>query len=100
MVKGKFSVNDGVHVYEGYHNPAVTWNGWKVPYLSLESTVEFLNYLSRSYGIHYEHMIDAYGCMVLYEGDVKVEVILPVQFSVGDDVLTLYPLEGYTWELL
>lgn len=92
MLKGLFSTNE-LNCFEGYHDPAVNWNGWLCPCFTQEVTKDFLNWLSVCYGFDYT-FTEHDQVFTLYEGDQVADRFVPVQI----DGLTLYRLDGYTWE--
>jgi hypothetical protein len=95
MLQGSFSLNT-IDYFAGYHDPSITWNGWRVPYFDHDTAADIMQYLFARYGVGYEFTDDY---LLVYEGDEITDRIKAVKYTTDDGYLILYRLEGYVWEL-
>lgn len=101
--KGRFQLDDGPDVFEGWHDPNVRWNGFATPAFELETAMA----IGRSEGLNPRHVMhgdathyNASDAVVMdyspEEGELDVWCGSPVLCDDGQ-VRHLYAVGAFCW---
>lgn len=96
-----FDGDDYKHLFEGYHNPDVTWNGWALPSFTFETAKKVCEYVSRinnDYSYEYDEETDCFLIYNKYENTIEKSVGRSI-YSENDFEYHVYSIgDGWCWD--
>jgi hypothetical protein len=88
---------DGEGKFKGFHNPERTWNGWAMPYISVNSIHDLINELN---GEYYSLIFDGDNLVIDYADDFESTQDILEPIVIDGDVYYDFGWLGFCFEAM